>query len=553
MRALSFVLYAYLSRILEASLQGSQQDSEGREGCRSLGEWQTKPFSLNTPGWSRKGKAFQVGADQPCDAANFWFADFGGCWYAACPAGTISNNNSHRIPTLERSYRWPADCPCKLTSLVESAEASAPVAAAHGEVCNSDFKRCSAAANPLYTRTFSGGAFDSVSSGVYQIASSKSGCFDVQGFVCRPSSTAAAALAGISVKIGASKLAIINNTVFVNGTEANEPYPQNPELSLSHLTEDLLILQGCNNCAKLVHGASSLRRPSNASWTPQYDQDVSIDLGIEDVGDRGLCAGGNLSPVLESDVTFSDSEMEQLCMLCGTDCPIEKLDAPMQEDLVMATDEAVPEPIQSWEDWGKIAPECEIDGGDYVHNFDGAGLSLVRYMTSASATKSHAGRGLNWLVKSSSVKIQALYGGNALVSKSGAFVRALAVGGLFVQSNVLIVGSQADSVSWNGRAILLEIPSEFQVNGLIHARRVKTTPQVRNRKNQSPGVEVVLPQGVRLLAGRVSKHVNFAIRMNASAAQDGLCGNFNGDPEDDAFNLVEERRVLSVSLADSLF
>jgi hypothetical protein len=442
--------------------------------------------------------------------------------------------------------------------------AAAPVAPTpvDSAVCASDFKRCSAAGDPKYTRTYTGKAFESVSPGVYQIASSKSGCFDIQGFLCRPNSTDVAALAGISVKIGSSKLSIINKTVSVNGTVVNGSYADNHELSLSQLSEDLLVLQGCNNCAKLVYVPSSLKRPSNASSTPQYEQDISIDMGIEDVDDRGMCAGGSQSPVLDSDVTFSDIEMEQLCSLCGTDCSDVKVEATLEEpvinvlpasDTFNATDEATEQPIQSnWENWEKMKPECEIDGGDYVRNFDGAGLSLVRHITSVSATKSHAGRGLNWLVKSSSIKIQALFGGNALVSKSGAFVRALAVGGSFLHSNVLIVGSQADSVTWNGRAILLEIPSEFKVDGLIHARRVKT-PQVRNRKNRSPGVEVLLPSSVSLLVGRVAKHVNFAIRMNASAAQDGLCGNFNGDPEDDAFNLVEDRRVLSVSLADSLF
>lgn len=157
-------------------------------------------------------------------------------------------------------------------------------------------------------------------------------------------------------------------------------------------------------------------------------------------------------------------------------------------------------------------------------------------------------------MKSSSVLIQGKYALDTSLPEENAFLEAIAVGGPILRNNILVVGSLADSVTWNSHPILASMPSEFEVEELLVAKYYANSSLVQDRAKRSPGLEFALPSSVRLLVNRYQSHVNVAITMKQTAEpQDGLCGNFNAFPGDDLPDLVNKRKSADVELADSLF
>eukprot|EP00927_Polykrikos_kofoidii_P045306 TRINITY_DN3923_c0_g1_i9.p2 TRINITY_DN3923_c0_g1~~TRINITY_DN3923_c0_g1_i9.p2 ORF type:complete len:208 (+),score=28.17 TRINITY_DN3923_c0_g1_i9:1496-2119(+) len=186
-----------------------------------------------------------------------------------------------------------------------------------------------------------------------------------------------------------------------------------------------------------------------------------------------------------------------------------------------------------------------------MNNFDGVEVSLKE--TDGRIIGASRGRHvMMWVVKSSSVLIQALYSSEAGLLQFP-HIRALAVSGTFLGGNVLTIGQAYDPVMWNNQSILSDMPSEFFVPDLIKGKRSTAVAQVPDRSRLHRGLEFVLPAKVRVLVTRKRHSVSFAVRMPEATDQDGLCGNFNGDSNDDTMTFLRQRNALKVDSSESLF
>jgi len=182
------------------------------------------------------------------------------------------------------------------------------------------------------------------------------------------------------------------------------------------------------------------------------------------------------------------------------------------------------------------APEksCEIYGDPHAMTFDGLHSD---YYTS----------GEFYLVKSAEVIIQGKFSPTH-ATNGLAVTKQVAVGGSFLNGHTLIVGEE--HATWDGQPILVTFPSKFEdPEGLVSI--------VYNNQGQllQPGREgkslhvlhVTLPGRVTMQINRWNeagegRYINTKITMPAQeGGQDGQCGNFNGNPADDARLLVKAR------------
>jgi len=146
-------------------------------------------------------------------------------------------------------------------------------------------------------------------------------------------------------------------------------------------------------------------------------------------------------------------------------------------------------------------------------------------------------KGTFWLVKGKEVAIQAHYTmsshheGRMSMSK-------LAIGGPFMHNKTLKIAPSY--IKLNDDDILIESESTFH-NHLFSAVSSSASHRVKDG-TVGPGVDFKLPLGIELTVNRQSHSLAVEIRMSPLASgQDGHCGNFNGDAEDDAQQALFER------------
>jgi len=216
---------------------------------------------------------------------------------------------------------------------------------------------------------------------------------------------------------------------------------------------------------------------------------------------------------------------------------------------------------------------CTIHGDPHVTGFDQAQVALVGGHRSA---KKHEGKthenmygwGDFWLVKSDEVLVQAryrkVYYPGAKQPLNHTYLTAIAVAGPFLQGNKLIVEPQSGNITWkhaNGTSSVFEesedtkfILKDLGVKGKFHNRTAIVAAKFHGKAN---GADFHLPYSVVLRVDRFGKHLDAELSMPRSSGGngefDGQCGNFNGDPDDDTPELIDERVGFQVPAAEVLF
>lgn len=184
--------------------------------------------------------------------------------------------------------------------------------------------------------------------------------------------------------------------------------------------------------------------------------------------------------------------------------------------------------------------DCTVYGDPHINTFDG---KHADYYTP----------GEYWIVKSDVVKIQGKYAPTPMTNGL-AVTKAIAISGGFLNNNKLIIGSLdmgGNAFTYNGQPILAGFPSTFRdPQGLVNINydRMGTTMQKGRTDKPLHVLHITLPKGMSIQVNEWNEagegaYLNAKISMPQGMApgMDGHCGNFNGNPADDARVMVRQR------------
>lgn len=201
---------------------------------------------------------------------------------------------------------------------------------------------------------------------------------------------------------------------------------------------------------------------------------------------------------------------------------------------------------------------CSIVG-DHFQTFDGSRTNVY-------------GEGQVWLVKSGKIWVQLRY--LATPATNGlAAAHDIAVGGPFMNQHILRVGPlRGGKIIWDFQAKWLESGvasaavaswrkeilmafGEFDPAGLGKISYDNKGQLLDSAQEGLPRhiVHVLLPGNLFMQIYRWENHLNVRIRMPPTPNQDGHCGNFNGDKDDDARDMIVGRIGDFVAKADLMF
>jgi len=176
---------------------------------------------------------------------------------------------------------------------------------------------------------------------------------------------------------------------------------------------------------------------------------------------------------------------------------------------------------------GRIG-ECKLWGDPHILTFD-------------HMRADYYSPGEFWIVKSDNVWIQGRYLPTKVTSGLGV-TKSIAIGGPFLKGHKLIVAVR--STIWDGQQVLTGFPSDFSVPRLVdmHYNNVGTLLQngrqgkalhivhIRLEDRTSEGIQIQVNRWMEPMEG---DYMNVMIKMRRQTNQDGHCGNFNGNREDD--------------------
>jgi hypothetical protein len=188
----------------------------------------------------------------------------------------------------------------------------APTEAPTRNCARESFKGCDAWGDPHYTSTFYNAAFNFMGVGLYRLASSTAGDFEVQAFQCKYGGGSAAVFAGFAMKSGTETKTMIGGTT-VTRQNNNVVLAQNNQRSVTYTSPD--------QCYRFV----SNMNPSSA--IPGHYMNMNIDIASSLASQDGICgdSSGRGDQFLSSEIhtgvdptasLFTDAELASLCNAC---------------------------------------------------------------------------------------------------------------------------------------------------------------------------------------------------------------------------------------------
>jgi len=163
--------------------------------------------------------------------------------------------------------------------------------------------------------------------------------------------------------------------------------------------------------------------------------------------------------------------------------------------------------------------------------------------------------GAQWLVKTRDILIQ------YMSSDRYSTIQGLAIGGPFLQNHKLVIDSKA-LVTWDGERVVDSAPASF-ANDLV-SLRFSSAEDTFKHKGRPMSMEIELPDRVSLtvnvgaIGSGIFQHFLevFVTMPRPTGDVDGLCGDCDGDFNDETQKRVEQRMIdgdFRVPRAQSLF
>jgi len=176
---------------------------------------------------------------------------------------------------------------------------------------------------------------------------------------------------------------------------------------------------------------------------------------------------------------------------------------------------------------------CRIWGDPHVLTFDNHRTDFYS-------------QGEYWIVKSDTVWIQARYLPTP-ITHGLSVTKEIIISGPFINNQKLRIGAR--TASWNGQPILTQFGSTFvDPQSGVRATLNGEGELLQQGREGKPLriVHVDMPNSVSLQINRWTEayegdYINIKITMPSQPNQDGHCGNFNGNPEDDRRLLIRSR------------
>jgi hypothetical protein len=200
---------------------------------------------------------------------------------------------------------------------------------------------------------------------------------------------------------------------------------------------------------------------------------------------------------------------------------------------------------------------CDIWADPHLSGFDNSKpgpLSLPMTHMKRPLDVNLYDSGFFWLVRSDQVSIQGHFRTTERWPDQ-ASVGAIAVSGSFMDGHKLVVHALDGDIRFDGKNDFDETNFEHNTSkGVVRVSRWETG---NGNSVDVPAAYVLLelPLGMRIKIGRYDQHLDAKITMRRiSTGQDGECGNFNGNAEDDHEEQIQERMGnLEVAESDRLF
>ncbi|CAE8686633.1 unnamed protein product [Polarella glacialis] len=189
---------------------------------------------------------------------------------------------------------------------------------------------------------------------------------------------------------------------------------------------------------------------------------------------------------------------------------------------------------------------CKLWGDPHVISFDGPQFVFYR-------------EGDFWIVKTPALKIQGRFQATQWTKDNDhtdySSLTRIIIAGSLMDNHVIDISKLEDGgqITCDGTPILLSFGEAFCGSGRLTYGSAGELVDEAMSFLPHKVVIITLPSGVIVQVNRWSNFMNAMVKMFPMEGQDGVCGNFNGDPDDDTGKLVHKRFGNGVPLDELLF
>mmetsp|Transcript_77757 Transcript_77757/g.137820 ORF Transcript_77757/g.137820 Transcript_77757/m.137820 type:complete len:694 (+) Transcript_77757:91-2172(+) len=241
-------------------------------------------------------------AEQSCEALKNDESHFKACVFDYCASGGNEDVVNNAVETKQEEEEQAEEY--NQTTLLEK--------------CNRPYTRCTAWGDPHYTATFFGGQFDFQNLGVFKLASSSNGKFELQAFQCPFHVSVGSVFAGFAMNVGGDRITVVKENVTINGRLfKGSSHASGLKIEDTRKPRDTVHLDTLDSCVHL--------KVSSHDWkeSPGHSHDLFLEMAASVATAEGVCGSNSTRPSAlgRGETLFDASELNNLCRICQmTDC-----------------------------------------------------------------------------------------------------------------------------------------------------------------------------------------------------------------------------------------